>query len=84
MQLYVRRRFFYPPSAKDSYFGLVVQHVRAETQVGGSGLPGQHRHEHTLWHWEAGSGETEPGSRHLKAHVQYETALCQVLCRAHK
>ncbi|KAL4444377.1 hypothetical protein ABPG75_012114 [Micractinium tetrahymenae] len=31
-ELYVRRRFFYPPSAKDSYFSQVVHHVRAETQ----------------------------------------------------
>lgn len=33
LQLYVRRRFFYPPSRKDSYFSQVVHHVRAETQV---------------------------------------------------
>lgn len=45
-QLYTRRRFFYPPSRKDSYFGLVVEHVRAETQVcvwvggGGGGAAG--------------------------------------------
>ncbi|KAI7841706.1 hypothetical protein COHA_004573 [Chlorella ohadii] len=31
-ELYTRRRFFYPPSRKDSYFSLVVEHVRAETQ----------------------------------------------------
>lgn len=31
-ELYVRRRFFYPPSAKDSYFSQVVRNVRAETQ----------------------------------------------------
>lgn len=31
-ELYVRRRFFYPPSARDSYFSQVVRHVRAETQ----------------------------------------------------
>ena len=37
-QLYARRRFFYPPSCKDSYFALVVDSVRAETQVGGSGV----------------------------------------------
>jgi hypothetical protein len=34
LQLYARRRFFYPPSRKESYFGQVVHHVRAETQVG--------------------------------------------------
>ena len=33
VQLYARRRFFYPPTRKDSYFGQVVHHVRAETQV---------------------------------------------------
>ncbi|EFN58128.1 hypothetical protein CHLNCDRAFT_141867 [Chlorella variabilis] len=31
-ELYARRRFFYPPSRKESYFSSVVQHVRAETQ----------------------------------------------------
>lgn len=36
-QLYTRRRFFYPPSRKESYFSLVVEHVRAETQVSRKG-----------------------------------------------
>ncbi|PSC72418.1 ribonuclease III [Micractinium conductrix] len=31
-ELYARRRFFFPPSAKGAYFSEVVQHVRAETQ----------------------------------------------------
>lgn len=39
LQLYVRRRFFYPPSARDSYFSQVVRHVRAETQVRPVGAP---------------------------------------------
>jgi ribonuclease-3 family protein len=32
-ELYARRRFFYPPSRKDSYFAQVTRHVRAETQA---------------------------------------------------
>lgn len=31
-ELYARRRFFYPPSRKDSYTSQVIDHVRAETQ----------------------------------------------------